>query len=278
MAKAKSADERRSPLLRLGTSSWSSTDWKGVFYSASAAPADFIAEYAQRFSTVEIDSTFYRIPAPSVVRGWRDRTPAGFLFSAKVPQIITHEKLLVDCQDDLAAFLKSISNLGDRLGPLLLQFPYFAKKSGIDAEEFLKRLRPFLDALPKGEFQFVVEARNKMWIAPPLLDCLAEHRVPLALIDHPWMWPPRQLFQRKGILTGPFAYVRWLGDRGGIEKITKTWGQTVIDRAADMAAWVDPLKALLEQRVPVYGYFNNHYSGYAPADVERFVKMMANLA
>ena len=94
--------------LRLGTSSWSSQDWVGVFYPAGATSADFISEYAKHFDTVEVDSTFYRTPSAAAVRNWRTRTPAGFLVAAKFPQVITHEKVLVDCANELSEFLKAM--------------------------------------------------------------------------------------------------------------------------------------------------------------------------
>jgi uncharacterized protein YecE (DUF72 family) len=256
------------PPIRLGTSSWSCDDWKGVFYSDDAKPADYLAEYARRFSTVEIDMTFYRIPSRSMVERWKAVTPEGFLFAAKIPQTITHEKFLVDCEGELKAFLDVMSGLGERLGPLLFQFPYFAKRTGVTPSEFLKRLKPFLAALPKDDFQFVVEVRNKPWIAPPLLDLLSEREIPLALIDHPWMHRPRALAEIDGIVTGPFAYIRWLGDRYAIEKVTKTWNRSVVDRRREMEEWIEVIRGLTARNISVFGYVNNHYSGYAPGDVE----------
>jgi uncharacterized protein YecE (DUF72 family) len=85
-------DKLAIPNLRLGTSSWSSEDWVGTFYPPGTPPADFLPEYAKHFDTVEVDSTFYRSPSRSMVKNWRERTPPGFVFAAKVPQVITHEK------------------------------------------------------------------------------------------------------------------------------------------------------------------------------------------
>jgi len=113
-------------LLRLGTSSWSCQDWVGKFYAPGTPPKEFIDAYAHKLNTVEIDSTFYATPNKSTVEGWRDRTPEDFIFAAKAPQVITHEKFLADCGGDLNAFLKVMSILGPRLGPILFQFPYFA--------------------------------------------------------------------------------------------------------------------------------------------------------
>ena len=93
------------PNLHLGTSSWSSKDWEGVFYPPGTAPGDYLAHYATRYQTVEVDATFYRTPSIPMVRKWREVLPEAFLLAAKVPQVITHEKTLADCGEELHGFL-----------------------------------------------------------------------------------------------------------------------------------------------------------------------------
>ncbi len=122
-------------------------------------PADYLAHYASHFDTVEIDATFYRTPTERMVDGWRDKTPPGFLFAAKVPQVITHEKILEGCGDELVAFLKVMARLGEKLGPLLFQFRYFNKAKFPDAKPFIDQLERFLPALPR-EMRIVVEVRG----------------------------------------------------------------------------------------------------------------------
>src|SRR5260370_20508411 len=123
--------------------------WEGTFYPEGTKQADFLRYYAQHFDTVEVDSTFYRTPSKTTVQGWAQKTPKEFVFAAKIPQVITHEKVLVDCDDDMAQFLKVIDALGEKMGPLLLQFGYFNKKAFVGVNDFLARLRPFLIKLPK---------------------------------------------------------------------------------------------------------------------------------
>lgn len=89
------------PSVRIGTCGWSYKDWVGFFYPQRLKPADFLPYYAERFPVVEVDSTFYRSPSKSMVQGWRDKTPDGFAFALKVPQTITHEKVLVDCTGEV---------------------------------------------------------------------------------------------------------------------------------------------------------------------------------
>jgi uncharacterized protein YecE (DUF72 family) len=258
--------------LRLGTSSWSSQDWVGVFYPPGTTSADFISEYAKHFDTVEVDSTFYRIPPAAMVRNWRARTSPGFLIAAKFPQVITHEKVLVDCAPELSEFLKTMDLLGDKLGPLLLQFPYFNKQAFPLAQDFLARLSKFLDQLPRGP-AYSVELRNKYWINDRLLDLLRSRNISLALIDHPWMAPVDQLFAKQDVVTADFAYLRWLGDRKGIEDKTKHWDKVIIDRTHEMETWIPIIRRLLKRGIRILGYFNNHYAGFAPGSIRLFYEV-----
>ena len=107
-------------------------------------PTNFLSYYATQFATVEVDSTFYRTPSASTVNGWYEKTPPDFVFAAKVPQVITHEKVLVDCEAEFDEFIGRMDLLDDKLGPLLLQFPYFNKSAFESVGEFLPRLRFFL--------------------------------------------------------------------------------------------------------------------------------------
>ena len=149
--------------LRVGTSSWSSPDWRGKLYDPGSRPRDFLAQYARHFDTVECDATFYGVPRPTTVDGWRSRTPEGFLLSSKLPREITHERGLVDCGETLNEFLGVMGRLGHRLGPTVAQFAYVAKRRDAreyeTGDDFRSRLRSFLDLWPK-ERQLAVEVRN----------------------------------------------------------------------------------------------------------------------
>src|SRR5215472_256792 len=114
--------------ILLGTSSFTASGWEGSFYPLGMRQKDFLRHYASQFQTVETDSTFYGTPAPSTVASWNDRTPADFIFAVKVPQVITHEKVLVDCEPEFDEFIERMHLLGDKLGPMLLQFPKFDKR------------------------------------------------------------------------------------------------------------------------------------------------------
>lgn len=259
--------------IRLGTSAFTAAGWDGSFYPAGMKPADYIGYYAQQFDTVEVDSTFYRIPAPAMVRRWKEQTPKDFLFAAKVPQKITHEKMLVECEEDLKNFLAVMDLLEEKLGPLLIQFPYFNKKAFASLDEFLERLKPFLRNLSKGH-RFAVEVRNKYWLVPKFTDALRERGVALALIDHPWMPRPTDIFAKLDPITGGFAYLRWLGDRKGIEEKTKFWDKTIVDRRRELEEWANICWKISGRGIPVFAYANNHYAGHAPATVHLFEELL----
>jgi uncharacterized protein YecE (DUF72 family) len=259
--------------IRLGTSSWTGEGWVGSFYPANAKPQDFLQFYATKFDTVEIDSTFYRVPSAKTVEQWRERTPKGFTLSAKLPSVITHEKMLLDAEDDLKTFLKVMDLLGDKLGPLLLQFPYFNRSRFRGVGFFLERLEPFLKQLPK-DYQWVVEVRNRNWLSEKLYSVLRRHGVALALVDHAWMPRPRELFETGDPVTANFSYIRWLGDRMRIEEITKVWNKLVIDRTPEMEEWIPDIQKLLKRNRVVYAYFNNHYSGAAYESARLFSGML----
>jgi len=259
--------------IRIGTSAFTAAGWEGSFYPAGMKPADFLTYYATKFDTVEVDSTFYRTPAASTVRGWYAKTPKDFLFALKVPQEITHEKVLADCDAEFKAFLSAADLLGEKLGPVLFQFGYFNKAAFSGLDPFLARLAPFLKKLPK-DHKFAVEIRNKNWLAPKFADALREHGVALALIDQSWMPRPAEWFKRFDPITADFTYIRWLGDRKGIEEKTKTWDKTIVDRTADLGEWVEICRKVQQRKIMIFAFGNNHYGGHAPATVELFLKLM----
>jgi uncharacterized protein YecE (DUF72 family) len=263
--------------IRLGTSSWTGEGWVGGFYPTNAKTQDFLSIYAREFDTVEIDSTFYRVPTVKTVEQWRERAPKGFIFSAKLPQRITHEKMLLDAEADLKAFVKVMDLLGDKLGPLLVQCPYYNRQTFRSLGFFLERLEPFLKQLPK-DHQWVVEVRNRNWLSEKLYSVLRKHAVALALVDHAWMPRPRELFETGDPITADFSYIRWLGDRKRIEEITKVWNKLVIDREPEMEEWIPAMQKMLKRRLTIYAYFNNHYSGSGYESARVFSEMWERMA
>ena len=258
--------------LFLGTSSWTAEGWGGAFYPEGTKPADFLEYYSRHFNCVEIDSTFYRIPTAKTVEQWRERTPKGFVFAAKAPSSITHQKVLVDADDDLKQFLRVMDLLDDKLGPIVWQFPYFRRDAFRGVGFFIERLEPWLKKLPKN-YQWVVEVRNKGWLSEKLYSVLRRHGIALALIDHPWMPRPNEVFNTGDPITSDFTYIRWLGDRKGIEEQTKVWDKTIIDRTAELTEWVRVMRGLEARGIRIYAAANNHYGGFAPDTVNTFHRL-----
>lgn len=270
----------------MGTSSWSSLDWRGSFYPEAIEPGEMISAYSRRLNTVEIDATWYRMPTRSMIDAWNARTPQGFVFSAKVPRVISHERYLEGCEAELNEFVTVMSRLGDKLGPMVLQFPYVAK--GKDPEEyatgagFLARLKKFARFLPDG-FQWAIEIRNSRWVRSELLDVLRSHQISLVFIDYYTMDPLPKLIDHSGILTAPFAYIRFLGNHkqmdAAVQQALKDgrrdseWGSLLVDRTEQMRFWIHAIRDIVTRQVPVYIYFNNHYAGYAPGSVELFARL-----
>jgi uncharacterized protein YecE (DUF72 family) len=241
--------------LRLGTQGWNYAAWVGPFYPDGTRAPDFLRTYARAFSTVEVDSTFYAIPAASTVRGWAARTPESFTFAVKLPQEITHERRFVDAHDVLLAFLERMQELGPRLGPVLIQCgPDF---SPLERDA----LQAFLGALPDTQ-RFAIEFRQRAWISKETLSMLRDARVALALSDGRWI-PRDWLLKLCEQPTADFTYLRWMGP----DRTITDYSQLQVDRSAELDAWAAMIPVLQGQVREVYGYVNNHFAGHSPASV-----------
>lgn len=265
--------------VRIGTSSFSSADWVGPFYPDKTPAANFLAYYSTIFNTVEIDSTYYAIPSKQTVIGWKNKIPDSFIFAVKFPRSIVHAgrasqpdslKLL---QPDFTykyrdKFLETISELGEKLGPLLLQFPYFSKNVFKLPEQFFDRLNLFLDNLPSN-FRYAVEIRNCQWLTRQFADICRNHQTALALVDHAWMPHADEIDPDIDPITADFSYIRLIGDRDEIESITKTWEKEVVNRDDRLQRWAKILEKMAGQKQLTFVYINNHYAGHAPATARR---------
>jgi uncharacterized protein YecE (DUF72 family) len=242
--------------LYLGTSGWSYADWEGSLYPEALPSASRLAEYVKHFATVEIDSTFYGTPRRSAVEKWREIVPEGFLFAAKFPQEVTHEKNLVDTRREAETFVHTMQALEDRLGPLLLQLPPSFTVEGMGV------LEDFLSTLPQGP-RYAVEVRHRSWLGSDLPALLREHGVALTLVDYPRM-------PRMEEATTDFAYIRWLGNRREFPE-----GHTHLkkNRDDDLRWWSDLVDRFLEEDRTVFAYANNHYQNHSPSTLERFLEL-----
>ncbi len=247
--------------IRLGAQGWNYPAWVGPFYPPRTRPADFLTVYARAFDTVEVDSTFYAVPAAKTVRGWRDRTPEGFTFALKLPQEITHERRFVDAQEVAARFYDAARELGPKLGPVLIQCgPDFSPSERDALEEFLL-------TVPR-DLAFAIEFRQKAWINEEVLTMLEARGVALALVDARWI-PRKWMLKLAERPTAGYAYVRWMGP----DRSLTDFSHVQVDRTAEIEAWAAVLPTLAKS-VRVYGYVNNHFSGHSPANVRLFQAML----
>jgi uncharacterized protein YecE (DUF72 family) len=249
------SNERRGEIY-LGTQGFSFKDWVGPFYPEGTSSNQYLEAYAQHFPIVEIDSTFYGTPRSATVEGWRERTPDDFLFSAKFPRLITHDKKLENALGDAEAFIGVMQALGDKLALLTLQFAYDFKPDRFDL------LDTFLGDLPKG-IRYAVEVRNRGWLNADFGEMLSQHNSALVLQDLHYM--PRLEW-----ITADFTVIRWLGRRKDINEFDRIQ----IDRSDILKIWAERADSFLDQGVDVYGFFNNHFAGHSPASVRQFAKLL----
>ena len=241
--------------VHVGTMGWSYGFWVGNFYPAGVRSSEFLAEYSKHFETVELNNTFYRVPSKDVLLKWRDQTPQGFLFCAKFPQVITHKKMLKDCEAEVEFFTERISLMQEKIGPLLLQFPpaFGPKEAAL--------LGDFLPKLPKGH-RYAVEVRNRKLLGDKLYSLLRENRIALAI--SPLMPETEQI-------TADFVYIRWEGDR---RKVNGALGKVEVDRTDDIRRWAEKIGKLLDETKEVFGYFSKYYSGHPPTDARLLVESL----
>ncbi len=230
--------------VRVGCSGWSYKDWRGRVYPAEAPARTWFAHYAERFDTVEINNTFYRLPPASTVEAWAAQAPPGFCYAVKVGQFGSHRKKLLDAASWLPRHLERADLLGEHLGPNLLQLPPRWKRD-------VPRLEQFLQAAPRSH-RWAVEVRDASWLHDDVFSLLEAHGAALAVHDllegHPW------------IRTTDWAYVRFHGPDALRAPYHGRYGPKGLRRAAErLAAWV-------EEGADVFAYFNNDWDANAVRD------------
>jgi uncharacterized protein YecE (DUF72 family) len=237
----------------IGCSGWHYAAWRGAFYPAGLPKTKWLHHYAGRFSTVELNNSFYRLPSERAFASWRAQVPRGFVFSIKASRFLTHIKRLRDPQEPLERLLSHARQLGPCLGPVLYQIPprWFPDPDRLEA--FLASLPERLDSPSKHRLYHVVEMRDPRGYESWVLDLLRQYGVALCVHDMPDSVSPLEI-------TGPIVYTRFHGH--GI-KYGGRYPDAVLD---EWAAW---LRRVLGSGRDVYAYFNNDIDGQAVTDAER---------
>ena len=230
--------------VHIGTMGWSYNFWKNTFYPKDLNSKEFLKYYSSKFSTVEVNNTFYRTPNKETVLSWKEQTPTDFIFSIKFPRKITHFKMLKDTEEDTDFFLKTIKPLNQKLGPLLIQLPNnFAEKK-------LPTLLEYLDNLPKNH-KYALEIRNKTLFTKKLILNLTENNIALVWLDHPYF----PLYEEN---TADLIYIRWQGNR---KKVTGTTGKTEIEQTKHIKTWAKKITNYTLKSNSIFGYFSKFHSG-----------------
>ncbi len=228
--------------IRIGCSGWLYRHWRELFYPAKLPQRLWFGHYAGTFGTVELNTSFYRLPGPETFTKWRDQAPPGFRYAVKAPRFITHMKKLSDCTEPVGKFMQRARNLVETIGPILYQLPpRFACNPG--------RLEDFAPLLPP-DLVHVFEFREKSWICEEVLALLDARGLSFCVHDMAGSATPRWA-------SGPIAYVRFHGGAG------KYRGRYSDERLLGCADWI------VEQAGGgrnVWCYFNNDIDAHAIQD------------
>jgi uncharacterized protein YecE (DUF72 family) len=236
--------------IYIGTSGWVYKSWEKEFYPERLAPAEHLSFYAARFPTVEINATFYRLPGPKMVRGWRDKAPGGFIFAVKGSRYITHMKKLGDLDGALHKFFSRLKPLQKQIGVILWQLPPFLKKAP-------GRLDEFLEMLPDTN-RHAVEFRHPSWLDEEVFAILRRHNAAQVSVSSLGM--PMNLS-----VTADFVYARFHGLMdGAAHNYTRS----------ELEPWSRHFRAQSRAGRTVYAYFNNDANVRAPANARMLMEMI----
>jgi len=253
--------------IRIGTSGFSYDDWRGYFYPADIEKGDMLRYYAERFSTVEVNASFYAIPSPSTFARMSEKTPAGFRFAVKAHKDLTHS-----ADVDPAVFGRFVSAVDPlvqdgKLGCILAQYPWGFRKQ----EANMDRLRQLREEF--GDLPVVVEFRNAGWVGEETFDLLRQHRLGFCCVDEPGL---KGLMPRVAAATSPIGYVRFHG-----RNAEKWWQHDEAWQRYDylysrdeLNEWVPKVESLASAAEKVYLFFNNHYQGKAAQNAQLFARML----
>jgi uncharacterized protein YecE (DUF72 family) len=226
----------------VGTSGYNYPEWRGTFYPEKFSTDKMLAYYAERFPTVEINYTFYRMPTEKLLAGWAAGTPDGFTFTLKAPRRITHDAKLQRCEDTLQAFCRTATTLGPKLATLLFQLPPNFKKNA-------DVLREFVSLLPEGT-RTAFEFRHESWLDAETYDTLRARNLALCVADSEKMSTPAEM-------TADYGYFR-LRDEG--------YQQPDIER------WAGTIKTLPVR--DAFVYFKHEEQGLGPDFAKRLIALL----
>ena len=233
----------------VGTSGWQYDDWRGVLYPERVAKKDWLAHYSERFPVVEVNNTFYNLPAEDTFVRWREGSAEGFRFVVKASRFITHIRRLRDCREPVRLLWSRAGRLGRKLGPVLFQLP-----PNLRADHEL--LAGFLRVLPKA-MEAAFEFRHRSWDADETHELLDGAGCALVLADSPGA-------RVRDVVTGGWSYLRFHKGNDGGPDYTRRKLRRWANRIADLDART------------VYAFFNNDPTGAAVRDARTLTELLAD--
>lgn len=237
--------------VHIGTSGWSYKEWSESFYRG-VKPREQLHFYATRFSAVEINNTFYRLPSLKAVRAWREQAPANFIFAVKGSRFITHIKRLNNLERGLGNFFRRIHPLREKLGPILWQLPPNFKPD-------FPRLNSFLRRLPAKHWH-AVEFRHPDWVSGETMELLRKYNAA-------FVWVSSLRMPQNFSVTANFIYARFHGLDGGARHNYT---------AAELEPWAAQIRSCVAQDKTAFAFFNNDLNVRAPHNAELLRQLCGN--
>ncbi|HTL54874.1 MAG TPA: DUF72 domain-containing protein [Candidatus Limnocylindrales bacterium] len=240
--------------INIGTSGWSYKSWEKCFYPEDVPKSRHLEFYATQFSTVEINATFYRLPSPNMVQGWKTKAAPGFIYAVKGSRFITHMKKLANLNGALDKFFDRIEPMKRRIGAILWQLPPILRKD-------LSRLDAFMRLLPR-RYHHAIEFRHPSWVDEEVFHLLRNHRA--AHVSLSSLAMPTNL-----TVTSDLVYIRFHGLEGGAAH----------DYTRDeLKPWAAHIRRQAEAGKTVYAFFNNDANVRAPYNAQLLIEMVTNRA
>jgi uncharacterized protein YecE (DUF72 family) len=236
--------------IYVGTSGWNYDHWKGPFYPKDIKPKDEFKYYIDHFKTVEINSTFYRLPSKKTLLNWKKSSPKDFIFSIKASRYITHVKRLKEPKKSLSIFLSLIKNIKPKLGPILFQTPPNWKVN-------IKRFENFIKFLDKN-YKYAFEFRDRSWLIEDIFDLLKKNNLAFCIYD-------LQGFQTPIEITADFVYVRLHGPKSAYSGSYSK---------KNLKKWAKLFKKLKKNKLDIFCYFNNDEKAYAVKNAQEFKRLI----
>lgn len=242
----------------LGTIGFSYSDWRGVFYPSEIPARKFLAYYSRIFNSVEVNTSFHGVPSTQTLKSWDNATPPGFMFSFKVPQVITHESEFKEAAMLVDEFLDRVSILEMKLGIILFQFPPSFRI------ERINQLSGLFAKLPPV-FRFAIEVRDISWHqnSDPLISLCRKHDVCWVATEYPGL--PKKVYP-----TASFYYIRWIGENGKY----RIHDHEREDKSVELNKWNENIIQIIGEKKDIFGFFNNDYTGFAAGAANRFKSIL----